>query len=72
MDSNGKTVSGTGAAVETGTVTSTGTVAGARTASEGTATPELPSGVLFALGRLPALLVTGLLWWCRRATWTAG
>src|ERR1700730_12809531 len=45
-DSKGHTISRTGTVVGTGTVSGTGTVAGSGTATEGTATPELPSGVL--------------------------
>src|SRR2546428_10531773 len=51
--SNGKTYTGSGAVTGRGTVSGTGTVAGVGSASEGTATPELPSGVLVAIGALP-------------------
>jgi hypothetical protein len=60
-DSNGKTTTGTGAVVGSGSVSGTGTVAGA---GEGTATPEPPSGVLFAVGVLP--LIFAFAWQRRR------
>ena len=64
-DSKGHTVSGTSTVVGTGTVSGTGTVAGSGTATEGTATPELPSGVLVAVGLIPLLVAYAL--WRRRA-----
>src|ERR1700730_4660058 len=60
--SNGKTYTGTGAVAGRGTVSGTGTVAGV---GEATATPELPSGVLVAIGALP--LILAFAWWRRRA-----
>src|SRR5438132_13712923 len=66
-DSNGKTYSGSGTVVGRGTVSGTGTVAGIGSASEGTATPELPSGVLVAVGVLPLILAFAFYAWRRRA-----
>lgn len=63
-DTSGKTFTGTGAVVGTGTVSGTGTVAGVGSASEGTATPETPSGILLALGLVPLILT--LTWWRRQ------